>query len=132
MISLFFLVWALSPSSAKMPWGLKLFGNSWGNPCTKFVMLHIKYCFTCGESDLRETIQKCRNIMASIVWKICFTLYSSNDDATFWEKYQFWLGKVSLFRKQLIVTIESFLDTHFDLNQGYKIVLTQNLEIWNF
>ena len=70
--------------------------------------------------------------MASIVWKICFTFYSSNDDATFWEKYQFWLGKVSLFRKQLIVTIESFLDTHFDLNQGYKIVLTQNLEIWNF
>ena len=37
-------------------------------------MLDIKYRFTCGESGLRGIIQKCQNIMARIVSKICFTL----------------------------------------------------------
>ena len=31
---------------------LKSFGNSWGNFCSKFVVLDIKYRFTCGYSDL--------------------------------------------------------------------------------
>ena len=31
---------------------LKLFGNSFGNSCTKFFMLDIKYHFTCGDSDV--------------------------------------------------------------------------------
>ena len=31
---------------------LKPFDNSWGNSCRKFVMLDIKYRFTCGYSDL--------------------------------------------------------------------------------
>ena len=73
-------------------------------------MLDTKYRLTCGESDLRETIQKCQNIMAIIVSKICFTLYTSNDDTTFWKKYQFWYQKASSFRKQLINTIESLLN----------------------
>ena len=30
----------------------KSFGNSWGNPCNKFVILDIKCCFTCWDSDL--------------------------------------------------------------------------------
>ena len=64
--------------------------------------------------------------MTRIVWKFSFTLYSSNDDSTFWEKYQFWLKNSSLFRKQLIDKAEIFLKSLFDLNQGYKIVLTQN------
>ena len=64
--------------------------------------------------------------MTRIVWKFSFTLYSSNDDSTFWEKYQFWLKNSSLFRKQLIDKVEIFLKSLFDLNQGYKIVLTQN------
>ena len=33
---------------------------------------------------------------------------------------------VSWFKKQLIGNVESFLKSNFDLNQGYKIVLTQN------
>ena len=45
----------------------KSFSNSFSNSCTKFVMLDIKYCFTCGDSDLREIIKKCQNIMARIV-----------------------------------------------------------------
>ena len=64
--------------------------------------------------------------MTRIAWKFSFTLYSSNDDSTFWEKYQFWLKNSSLFRKQLIDKVEIFLKSLFDLNQGYKIVLTQN------
>ena len=105
---------------------LKWFGNWWGNSCTKFVMLDVKYRCTCGESDLSEIIQKCQNILARIVWKTCFTLYTSNDDTTFWKKYQFWLENVSSFRKQQIDQIESLRNANFDLNQGYKILLTQN------
>ena len=62
--------------------------------------------------------------MTRIAWKFSFTLYSSNDDSTFWEKYQFWLRNVSSFRKQLIGKVESFLKSNFDLNQRYKIKLT--------
>ena len=29
-----------------------LFGNSWGKSYTKFIMVDIKFCFTCGKSDL--------------------------------------------------------------------------------
>ena len=64
--------------------------------------------------------------MARIVWKFCFTLYTSNDDSNFWKKYQFWLKNVSSFKKQLIEKVQSFLKSNFGLNQGYKIVLTQN------
>ena len=88
-------------------------------------MLDVKYCFTCGDSDLSQIIKRYQNIMARIVWKLSFTLYTSNDDSTFWKKYEFWLKKFSLFKKQLISKIESFLKSNFDLNQGYKIVLTQ-------
>ena len=105
---------------------LKSFGNSWGNSCTKFVMLDIKYHFTCSDSDLSKIIKKCQNIMTKTVWKFSFGLYSSNDDSTFWKKYQFWLKNVSSFRKQLIFKVGSFLRSNFDLNQGYEIVLTQN------
>ena len=89
-------------------------------------MVNIKYRFTCGESDLSKIIKKCQNIMTRIAWKFSFTLYTSNDDTNFWKKYQIWLENASLFRKQLISNIESFLNAKFDLNQGYKIVLTQN------
>ena len=33
---------------------------------------------------------------------------------------------VCLFRKQLTDKVESFRNSNFDLNQGYKIVRTQN------
>ena len=64
--------------------------------------------------------------MTMIAWKFPFTLYTSNDDSTFWKKYQFSLKNVSLFKKQLIGKVESLVKSNFDLNQGYKIVLTQN------
>ena len=105
---------------------LKSFGNSWGNPCTKFVMLDIKYRFTCGDSDQSEIIKKCQNIMTWIIWKFSFALYSSNDDSTFWEKYQFCRQNVSSFRKELIRKVEKFLKSNFDVNQRCKIVLKQN------
>ena len=60
-----------------------------------------------------------------------FTLYTSNDDITIWNKCQFWLDdttfwkkyqflveNVSSFRKKLIGKIESFLNANFDLNEG--------------
>ena len=41
---------------------LKSFGNPWGN----FAILNIKFCFTCGESDLHLNIVKFQNIMIRI------------------------------------------------------------------
>ena len=35
---------------------LKLFGNSWANACTKFIIIEIKSRFTCGESILCQSI----------------------------------------------------------------------------
>ena len=64
--------------------------------------------------------------MTRIVWKFSFSLYTSNDDSSFRKKYQFWLKNVGLFKKQLIRTVQSVLKSNFDLNQGYKIVLTEN------
>ena len=47
------------------------FRNSWGNSYTKFVMLNIKFRFTCGHSDLYWNIVKFQNIMIRIVgWLI--------------------------------------------------------------
>ena len=37
------------------------------NSCTKFVVLDIKYRFTCGVSNLNKIIKKCQNIMTRIV-----------------------------------------------------------------
>ena len=95
-------------------------------------MLDIKHGLSYRESDVREIIQKCQNIVASFVWKFSFSLYTSNHDITIWNKYQFWLENVSLFRKQLIRKIKSFRISNFDLNQWYNIVLTQKHLIWNF
>ena len=64
--------------------------------------------------------------MTTFVWKFSFTLYTSNDDSNIWKKYQFWLTNVSSFKKQLIGKVQSFLKSNFGLNQGYKIVPTQN------
>ena len=71
-------------------------------------------------------MKKSQKIITRIVWKFYFTLYTSDDDSTLWKKYQFWLKDVSSSKKQLIDTVQSFLKWNFDLNQGYKIVLTQN------
>ena len=64
--------------------------------------------------------------MTGISWKFSFTLYTSNDDSTFWKKYQFLLKNVSSFKKQQIGKVEGVLKSIFDLNQWYKIVFTQN------
>ena len=55
-----------------------------------------------------------------------FTLHTANDDSTIWKKYPFWLENVSSFKKQLISKIQSFLKSNLDINQIYKILLTQN------
>ena len=41
-----------------------------GNPYTKFVVLDIKFCFTCNESDLYSNIVMFQNIMTRIVGEI--------------------------------------------------------------
>ena len=64
--------------------------------------------------------------MTRIVRKFSFTLYTSNDDSSFWKKYQFLLKNVSSFKKQLIGEVEGFLKSNIDLNEGYNIVLRQN------
>ena len=70
--------------------------------------------------------------MTKIVQKFSFTLCTSNDDSTFWKKYNF-DSKISVsWKKQLISKVESFLKSNFYLNQWYKMVLTQNQKNWNF
>ena len=54
--------------------------------------------------------------MTRIVLKFSFTLYTSNDDSSFWKKYQFWLKNVNSLKKQLISKVESFLKSNIDLN----------------
>ena len=43
-----------------------------------------------------------------------------------------WPKKVSLIKKLPVSKLGSFLKSNFDLNQTWKIVLTQNHKIWNF
>ena len=109
---------------------LNSLGKSSNNSWTKLVVVHTNFHFTCGDLDLSEFIKKFQNFMTRIVFKFSFDLYFSNDDSTFYEKYQFWLKNVTSFRKQQISQVESFLKSNFDLNQGYKIMLTQNHQIW--
>ena len=80
-------------------------------------MLDIKYRVTYGDSDLIQIIKKFQNIMTRIFWKFSFPLYSSDDDSTFWKKYQFLLGNVSSFMKQLIGQVKSFLKPSFSVNK---------------
>ena len=47
----------------------------------------------------------------------------------FLEKVPISAENVSSLKKQLLGKVERFLKSHFDLNQGYRIVLTQNLEL---
>ena len=58
--------------------------------------------------------------MTRIVWKLSITLYTSNDDFTFWRKYQFWHKNDSFFKKQLIVKVECFLQSIFDVTKDTK------------
>ena len=87
-------------------------------------MVDMKYRFTYGDSDLSEFIKRFHNIMTKINWKFSFPLSFFNHVSIFWKKYQFWLKNVSLFRKHWIGKVESFPEPNFDINQGYKIVLT--------
>ena len=96
---------------------LKSFRKSWGNSCTKFVMPDIKYNFTCGDSDLSETIKKYPSINTKIIWKFSFALYSPGEDSTFWKLCQIWLKNVSSYRKQLMSEIGRLIRSHFHLNQ---------------
>ena len=49
-------------------------GNSWGNSYIKFVLLDIKFHFTCGKSDLHKNIGKFQYAFTRINWK--FFVYS--------------------------------------------------------
>ena len=46
-----------------------------------------------------EIFQKFQNIMARIVWKFSFFLYTSNDDSSFWKKCSFGLKRLILSKK---------------------------------
>ena len=58
-----FEIFLLFPNSLN----LKSFGNSWDKLCIKFTILHIKCCFTCGESKCHRNTENCQNILAKIV-----------------------------------------------------------------
>ena len=73
-----------------------------------------------------KLLRSAKILLPGLSENFSFTLYTSNDDLTIWKEYHFWLKNVSSFKKQLIDKVESFLKSNFDLNQRYKIVLTQN------
>ena len=58
--------------------------------------------------------------MTWIVLKFSFTVYTFNDHSTICKNYPFQFKNVSLFKRQLIIKVESFLKSNFDLNQRYK------------
>ena len=90
------------------------------------VMLDIKYRFTCA-----KLLKSAKILWPGLSENFSFTLYTSNDHSAIWKEYPFWLKNVSSFTKQLINKVESFLKSNFDLNQRYKILLTQNHYIGN-
>ena len=127
---------------------LKWFCNSRGNLCTCFVMLDIKFGFTC--SNLTLCYNKFQLIMTMIVWKMFFCTLNFQWSLTFlikaliwlksvssirkllqWSltfliKALIWLKSVSSIRKRSINKSKNFLESNFQLNQTCKIALTQN------
>ena len=99
---------------------LKLFGNSWGNSCTKFAILDITFRFTFGESDLYYNIAKFQNIMTKIVAFAFHLLRDSyivcNHILTFW---------FSLLQKDFDIFQGDFFETflHFLIISGWKNAL---------
>ena len=89
---------------------LKLFGNSWSDSYTKFVILDIKVGFTCGESDLYQNIVKVQNIfplfsilsmIIQISWKnnylaqkCKFYLKTTNNQGWKVSKVKFWHNQI--------------------------------------
>ena len=129
---------------------LKWFCNSRGNLCTCFVMLDIKFVFTCSNLTLCFNIVKFQPIMTRIVWNMFFctlnfqwslaflikaliwlkSVSSIREllqwSLTFLIKALIWLQSVSSIRKLTINKPKNFLESNFQLNQTYKIALTQN------
>ena len=54
---------------------LKLFGNSWGNSYIPGLKVKIPHRFTYGERRILENIEKSRNIIKLIPFKIFFRFY---------------------------------------------------------
>ena len=96
---------------------LKVFGNSWGNSYTKFVILDIKVRFTCGKSDLYWNIVEFYNIFIRIVWKCSFCSLQFQWWFKFVEKEIIWFKNVSSIKQLWISKVEKFLKLSFDLNQ---------------
>ena len=84
---------------------------------TKFVILDIKVCFSCGESDLYQNIAKFQNILTKIDWKFLLCSLHSQWWFKFLEKAIIYLKNVSSINKLPIIKVERFLKSSFDLNQ---------------
>ena len=84
---------------------------------TKFVILDIKVRFSCGESDLYQTIVKFQNILTRIDWKFLLCSLHSQWRLKFLEKAIICLKNVSSINNLPIIKVERFLKSSFDLNQ---------------
>lgn len=60
-----------SPDIAKFPKTLSitLLGNLWGSLYTKFIILEIKSCFTCGELNLYQCVKLFHYIISTVFCK---------------------------------------------------------------
>ena len=90
------LIWDFSNSPAfPKILSLKSFGNSWGNSYTNFIILDIKFRFTCAKWDLYWNTVKFQNTMTRIIWKFSFCSVLFQWWFQFLEIVLIWLRKVS-------------------------------------
>ena len=127
------LNWVLGSVSTQIWYFSNIFLISWDpNSATREAARVASLLCQISSIILLVAIWTCGKLLkiVKILWpalsaNFSFALYTSIDDSTIWEEYQFWLQNVTLFKKQLSDKVESFLKSNFDLNQRYKIVLTQ-------
>ena len=99
-------------------------------------LLDIKFQFRISNSKIDPVVYiivKFQNLSTMIVGKCFISSMHFQWSIMFLKKKKglIWLKKVSSIKKQPIRTVESFLKSKFELNQTLKMVLPQNLEIWN-
>ena len=90
---------------------LTSFGNSWGKPCTRFVV-DIKFPFTCGEPSV-FTFASTKILQSfKTLWKYCMSFFFFN-----FLHFQLWIRFLEKALNLLKNKVETFLISSFELNQ---------------
>ena len=62
----------------------KLSGNSWGHLYTRFIVLYVKFSFTCGKLNLHRNIVNCKNILP-LIENFSFPFYIITNNSNHWK-----------------------------------------------